>query len=291
MNKLKFVTISIIMLLLLSMASPSMNVFAGPLAATSPTLGAAGSYSVLGAETVTNTGSTTMTGDLGTSPGSALVGFPPGIVGPPGVIRSVPEAALAQLDNTAAFTTIDQPCTQTYAGVQDLTLVSPLGPGVYCADAFLITGNLTLSGSGVWIFKSASTLTTSTGSSVTGGDPCNVWWRLVSSGSQLGPNASLIGNILASTSIAMQTGSSLNGRLLVQTGSVTLDANTIFGPVCAAAPTAVPEETVTKKVKALPNTGGAPIRDDSFPWSLALIGGIGAAALVLGVRKYLRTNK
>lgn len=290
MHKLKYLSILIIMLTLLSLAGPSFIVSARPLGATSPTLGAAGSYSVLGAETVTNTGSTTMTGDLGTSPGSAITGFPPGIVGPPGVLRSVVDAGLAQIDNTAAFTTLDQPCTQTYAGVQDLTLVSPLVPGVYCADAFLLTGNLTLSGSGVWIFKSASTLTTSAGSSVTGGDPCNVWWRLVSSGSQLGPNTALIGNILASTSIALQTGSSVNGRLLVQTGAVTLDANTIFGPICAA-PIAEEDTDSRPGVSGLPNTGGAPIRNNDFPWSLVIVGFFSAAALVFGVRTYLRANK
>ncbi len=203
------------------------------LAATSPTLGNAAPFAVLGGSTVTNTGPTVATGDLGVSPGSAVTGFPPGIVVPPGTIHAGDAvAAAAQADNTAAFGFLDQPCTTTYAGVQDLTTVSPLGPGVYCANAFLLTGNLTLSGSGVWIFKSASTLTTSAGSSVTGGDSCNVWWRLVSSGT-LGTNTSFIGNILASTSIALNTGARLNGRALAQTGAVTLDDNTINASACS----------------------------------------------------------
>jgi hypothetical protein len=208
-------------------------------AATSPTLNTPGalSYSVLAGSIVTNTGPTTIDGNVGISPSIGVpphfTGFPPGIVGPPGTIHDADaNAAAAQADDTAAFGFLDQPCTTTYAGVQDLTLVSPLGPGVYCADAFLLTGNLTLSGSGVWIFKSASTLTTSSGSSVTGGDPCNVWWRLVSSGT-LGTTTSFIGNILALTSITLNTGATLNGRALAQTGAVTLDTNAITTGRCS----------------------------------------------------------
>lgn len=222
---------------------------ARPLSAISPTLGAVGSYSVLAGSIVTNTGPSTVSGDVGASPSIGVpphvTGFPPGIVGPPGTIHDADaHAAAAQADNTSAFAFLDQGCDVTYAGVQDLTLVSPLGPGVYCADAFLLTGNLTLSGAGVWIFKSASTLTTSSNSSVTGGDPCNVWWRLVSSGT-LGTGTQFIGNILALASITIQTGANLNGRALAQTGQVSLDTNNISGPFCAVDVTRIPGPTST----------------------------------------------
>ncbi len=303
MKKTRYITISIILLLLLSAASSSANAFARPLAATSPTLGAAFSYSVLAGSIVTNSGLSVISGDLGASPTIGVpphvTGFPPGIVNAPGAIHDGDaHAAAAQADNTAAFTTLDQVCTTTYAGTQDLTLVSPLGPGVYCADAFILTGNLTLNGAGVYIFKSASTLTTSAGSSVTGGDPCNVWWRLVSSASIIGSGSSIIGNILALTDINLQDGASVNGRVMTQVGQVTLLNNNIFGPVCAVvpstatSPTTVPEEGDTAvTVRALPNTGGAPIRDDSFPWTLAIFGSFSAIALILGVRAYLHANK
>ena len=297
MHKLKYLTISIILAMSLLLAGPSFDVSAQPLAQTSPILGAAASYSVLAGSIVTNTGATTVSGDLGISPSIGVpphfTGFPPGVVGPPGTIHDADaHAAAAQADNTAAFAFIDQGCTTTYAGVQDLTLVSPLGPGVYCADAFLLTGNLTLSGSGVWIFKSAATLTTSAGSSVTGGDPCNVWWRLVSSASIIGANTSLIGNVLALTDINLQTGASVNGRVLAQTGQVTMDANIITGPVCAAPPpTSTARPRATKPaISGLPNTGGAPIRNEDFPWSLVVLGGFSAIALVLGARVYRRTR-
>ena len=155
--------------LLAATGSPLPKVSAASrLAGTSPTLVAAASYSVLAGSIVTNSGPTTVSGDLGVSPSIGVpphvTGFPPGTVSPPGAIHDADaHAGLAQADNTAAFTSLNQDCDFTYGGVQDLTLVSPLVPGVYCAVSFGLSGNLTLTGSGVWIFKSASTLITSPG--------------------------------------------------------------------------------------------------------------------------------
>ena len=312
MNRIKFLPLSIILVLSLLLAGPSYNVSARPLAATSPDLGDAASFSVLGHTTVTNTGPTTMPGDLGVWSGSAVTHFPPGIVGPPGHIHKADGAAhRAQTANTAAFTALDQGCDTTYAGTKDL-VGENLVPGVYCADAFELSGTLTLSGSGVWIFKSASSLITSGTANVVGSEPCDVWWREVSSAT-LGTGTSLIGNILASTSITMATGASLNGRALAQTGAVTLDNNTITGEVCLAAPAPLPSATPTKKstsssphetavaataaalagvVPGLPGTGGgAPIRNEDFPWSLVIVGGFSALALGFGVRAFRRTYR
>src|SRR5947199_170032 len=89
--------------------------------------------------------------------------------------------------------------TSLYAGgAGDLTTTVPAGvaPGVYCStSSFSLSGNLNLTGSGVWIFKTVSTLITLPGSSVTGGDPCDVWWRIGSSAT-LDTTTSFIGNIL-----------------------------------------------------------------------------------------------
>ena len=241
MRKLVSLSILIILVMALSLAGLSVNVSARPLAATSPPLGAAESYSVLAGSIVTNTGDTTMPGNLGISPSIGVpphsTGFPPGSVGPPGEIHDADaHAAAAQFDATAAFTSLDQDCTTTYPGVVDLVGAN-LVPGVYCADAFELSGTLTLSGSGVWIFKSAATLITSGTANVVGGNALDVWWRVVSSAT-LGTYTKLIGNILASTSISLKTGASLNGRALAQTGAVTLESNTIFGPICLAKLTA-----------------------------------------------------
>jgi len=228
----------------------SMSVYA----ATSPTLGTVGSYSVLGHTTVTNTGATTMPGDLGISIGGSPVGFPPGIVGPSGTVRNAGDSLAAQNANTAAFGYLDQGCTVTYAGTKDL-VGENLVAGVYCADAFELSGTLTLNGTGVWIFKSASTLITSGEANVVGGSACDVWWRVVSSAT-LGTNTSLTGNILALASISLETGANLDGRALAQTGAVTMDDNTFGGLTCLTTPSYVTPsptpETITPK---LPNTG------------------------------------
>lgn len=285
----KTFAVSIILIMFLAMAGILPNVSARQLYATSPTLGDAESFSVLAGETITNTGDTTISGDVGVSSGSAITGFPPGIVGPPGVIQDAATTALAQLANSTAFDYLDQGCDVTYPGVKDL-VGETLVPGVYCADAFALSGTLTLEGSGVWIFKSASTLETTLEANVVGSDPCNVWWRVVSSAT-LGTNTSLIGNILALTSISMATGASLDGRAFAQTGAVTLDDNTITGLICLPqpAPTEQPTEQPTQEatapaVSGLPESGGAPIRNQSFPWSLVIISGFSFIALVFGVR-------
>lgn len=276
-----------------AMALPGMQT----VAQTSPTLGVADSFSVLAETTITNVPTSVIGGDVGLSPASgASIGltdpevggtiYAVDALGPPGSVMNPGLLTTAINDMMTVFTGgtgvgIDQPCTVTYAGVQDLTAVSPLGPGVYCADAFLLTGNLTLSGSGVWIFKSAATLTTSTDSSVTGGDPCDVWWRLVSS-ADLGVDSSMIGNILAGTSINMRTRATLNGRALAQ-AAVTLDQNTITTVPCItpSIPTSTPpppgispdisipstyiQYEIVYDVTALSGPGGSPATDNNGP--------------------------
>jgi len=296
MRKQMYLTISIILVLSLFVVGPSSSAFASRLNATAPNLGDVASYSVLAGSIVTNTGPTTVQGDLGVSPGIGepphVSGFPPGTVGPPGVIHDADShAAAAQAANTAAYGQLSgQLCDVDYGGVTELNGLS-LEPGVYCATAFLLSGTLTLTGSGVWIFKSASTLTLMQGASVIGGDPCNVWWR-VGSAATLGVESSLYGNILALESIHLQTGATLNGRALAQTGEVTLDSNTILGPVCMELPTSTPASTATATedvptptgtyipptataevptatnmpvMTALPPTGGAPLQSESAP--------------------------
>lgn len=207
-------------------------------AATSPSLGNASGYSVLGGASVTNTGITTTDGAVGVSPGSAVTDSGTLTAGG-GIHENDASAIAAQASTVVLFGDLDQTCTANYADNQDLTLLSPLPPGVYCsAGSFRLTGNLSLSGSGVWIFKTVSTLITSSGSSVTGGDPCNVWWR-IGSAATLGTTTSFIGNIVTANvgdTTAMNTGATLNGRILAQAAAtVTLNANVISNPVCVAA--------------------------------------------------------
>lgn len=280
--KLSRINVSAVLSLVLAF---SLGLPTQVMAATSPDLGAAASYSVLGHTTVTNTGATTMPGDLGVSIGGSPVGFPPGSVGPPGSIRNAGDSLLAQNANTAAFGAIDQPCDTTYTGTKDLVSEN-LVAGVYCADAFELSGTLTLNGTGVWIFKSAATLITSGTANVVGGDACNVWWRTVSS-AILGTNTQLTGNILASTSIGLQTGADLNGRALAQTAAVTLDTNTITGGACLGTSVSAPvTPTTTPTVPGLPNTGFEPTS------TLSLFLGLTAVAASMGaVGFYLLRKK
>jgi len=274
-------------------------------AATSPSLGTAASFSVLGETNVTNVPTSVIGRDVGLSPATganysgittsqvggtiyAVDAFgPSGSVNNPGLLTTAVNDMMS-VWSTGGATGIDQPCTTSWSGTgaKDLTTVSPLGPGVYCADAFLLTGNLTLSGSGVWIFKSAATLTTSAASSVTGGDPCNIWWRLVSAGT-LGTTTSLEGNILAGTSITMNTGATLNGRSLAQ-AAVTMDHNTITGPACNAAlgPTGTGSGTTTSSTTpGLPNTG---LNQSKAQLPALTIGAVSVSTLAVAfaLRKY-----
>src|SRR3972149_185838 len=212
-------------------------------AATSPSLGTAATYSILAGTQVTNTGSTTISGDVGIYPGPdgpGTTGF--GTVTLGGAIHDADGAAsTAQNDKNAAYSALaSQDCVTTYAGTKDLA-GGTLVPGVYCADSFHLTGTLTLNGaaSDVWIFKSASDLILTGGDAVKvvftgGGQPCNVWWWVVSTAT-FDANSSLVGNILADTSITLAAGASLNGRALARTAEVTLSSNSITGPTCAAA--------------------------------------------------------
>lgn len=211
-------------------------------AATSPSLGTAAEYSILAGTSVTNTGATTISKNVGISPGAGgtpnYTGF--GTVTLGGSIQDANGAALtAMADRTTAYTALaSQGCDTDYGGVTTDLAGKNLVPGVYCSTSFHLTGTLTLNGSAadVWIFKSASDLIMTGGTAVKvittgGGLPCNVWWRVVSTAT-FDANSSLIGNILADTSITFAAGASLNGRALARTAEVTLSSNSITGPSC-----------------------------------------------------------
>lgn len=231
-------------------------------------LGTADSYAVLGGQTVTNTGPTVVSGDLGVSPGSAVTGFPPGTVINGAIHAADAAAAQAQVDLTTAYNdAAGRACTTDLTG-QDLgglTLVD----GTYCfSSSAQLTGTLTLDAQGVssavFIFKIGSTLTTASASSVNlinGAQACNVYWQ-VGSSATLGTTTTFRGNILALTSIALQTGATIvEGRALARNGEVTLDTNTITRDTCATpagiAPTpspGLPDTSVAGQVAANQST-------------------------------------
>src|ERR1044071_7777794 len=196
-------------------------------------LGSATTFAVLAASTVTSTGATTINGDLGLSPGTAVTGFPPGTVN--GTIHAGdPAAAQAQLDLTTAY---NDAAARTIGAI---TLAGNLGgqtltPGLYKSTSSLeiSSGDLTLDALGdanaVFIFQMASTLTTTSGRQVIlsgGAQAANIVWQ-VGSSATLGTTSVFQGNILALASITLTTGASVEGRLLARTGAVTLDSNTV----------------------------------------------------------------
>lgn len=246
MYKLKYRMSSIFLIMALLLASLSFSVSAHPLAATPIILAASAPYSVLAGSGVINTGTTTISGNVGIAPGTTMTGFPPGIVGPPGVVHvNDANAIVSQEDNVKVFSfDLDQTCTQVFGSVDlSTTFPSGVGPGVYCSTgSFSLSGNLNLIGAGVWIFKTGTTLITSPGSSVTGGDPCNVWWR-VDSSAALGASTSFVGNIFARTDINLGNGTIVSGRAFAQTGQVVLQSNIIANPICAVQP--IPTNTYT----------------------------------------------
>ena len=267
-------------------------------------LGTADSFAVLGGTTVTNTGPTVVSGDLGVSPGSAVTGFPPGLVNngaihPADAVALQAQSALTTAYNDAA----GRPCTSDISGTDLGTLV--LTDGTYCfSSSAQLTGTLTLNGqdnpNAVFIFKVGSELTTapaSTVSLINGAQACNVYWQ-VGSSATLGTTTTFRGSILALTSIALQTGATIvEGRALARNGAVTLDTNTITRDTCRTAtpappatPTPAPSVAAPTPSPDLPDTsiGGLITASPDRTASLALTGLLVLAALSLTVVFRLR---
>jgi Ice-binding-like len=188
------------------------------------------SFAVLGGSTVTNTATpTTVNGNLGVSPGSAVTGFPPGIVTGGTIHAADSVAAGAQIDLTTTYDNLANTACNTDLTGQDLGGLT-LTPGVYCfSTSAQLTGALTLNAQGnpnaLFIFKMGSTLTTASGASVlliNGGSDCGVFWQ-VGSSATLGTGTALLGSIVALSSITLNTGASVSGRVLARNGAVTLD--------------------------------------------------------------------
>ena len=241
-------------------------------------LGTAEPFAVLaGTPGVTNTGTTTITGDVGIDPAASVSGFPPGIVN--GTIHTADAVALqAKIDlGTAYVDAAGRSVTATHGVLGGLTLVG----GVYNAGGVTLdlTGTLTLDGqndpNSVWIFQATSDLVTASSSSVrfvNGGQPCNVFWQVTSSAT-LGSGSNFVGTILALTSITVATGATIDGRALARNAAVTLDSNTITRSTCAT--TASPSGSVPNAAFSGSNSGG-PVSPLLF--ALVVIGSLGALA-------------
>jgi len=192
-----------------------------------PLFGAADSFVVLAGSTVTNAGTTTITGDLGLSPGTVVGG---GIV-VNGETHVADEAAeQAKLALTTAYLDAKSRAATTIGSA----LSGVLPPGVYGGGALGLADTLTLSGdeNAVWIIKASSTLNTAAGSEVIlsgGARAANVYW-VVESSATLGADSTFKGNIMAYASITLNARADVEGRVLTQIEAVVLDSNTITRP-------------------------------------------------------------
>ena len=213
--------------------------------------GSTTTYAVLAASAVTSSGLTVLNGDLGVSPGTAITGFPPGVV--TGATHAGdPVAAQAQADAQVEYNYLaGLPCGTNLSGVDLGGKV--LTPGVYCFDSSAqLTGTLTLDAQGscdsLFVFQTGSTLTTSVASAVVViNNPCsincrggaNVFWQ-VGSSATIGTGSQFVGHIVANTSVTLNFGASVAGNVFALTGAVTMDTNNVSACGINIPPTPTP---------------------------------------------------
>ena len=211
-------------------------------------LGTADSYEVLAGSTVTSTGNTIINnGDVGLSPGSSITGFPPAVINNGVIHNTDAQAQQAQADLTTAYLNAE-------GRTPDAPIVGDLGgqtfaPGVYNGGAVALTGTVTLNGAAnsVWIFQASSTLITATNSAVafTGGaGPCNVFWQ-VGTSATIGAGSTFAGTVMSLSSISVDAGAVIDGRLLARNQAVTAITTTLNRPADCATRSAIIASTPT----------------------------------------------
>lgn len=212
---------------------PNVIIIQGSVIAAVPLAGAS-NFAILGGSAITNTGATSITGDLGLSPGSSIGGFPPGtLTGTQHINDNI--VIQAKLDLTTAF---NDAAARTSTDI--VTLSGNIGgltltPGLYKSTSSLAisSGDLTFDAQGnadaIFIIQIASSLTTTSGRKVFlsgGASASNIFW-MVGSSVTFGTTSVFKGTVLAMQSITFNTGATLDGRALARTGGITMAGNTI----------------------------------------------------------------
>lgn len=194
-----------------------------------PDLGTASSFALFTATgALTNVGSSSVTGDIGTNDG-AFSGFNTAtVMGQTHV--SDPTSASAAADVVTAYNSlVATPCTTVLTSPElgNQTLTS----GVYCQNTALpstLTGTLTLSGTGIFIIKLSSALVTATNSSIVltnGATSANVFFQILGAAT-LGTGSTFKGTIVAMGAIVLNT-TTLEGRALSTVGAITVNESSI----------------------------------------------------------------
>ncbi|WP_421732709.1 ice-binding family protein [Cellulomonas sp.] len=259
-------------------------------------LGAGSTFVVLAGAGVTNTGATTLGGDIGSFPTTGITG--PGTITQASGVDHGGDAVTqqAKTDLVTAYDAASSQSPDPLGGVELAGLT--LEPGVYDTGGVIeLNGNLTLDGNGdpnaVFVFQSLSTLLVGAAGSVTfvdGATACNVYWRVPSSATILA-GSRFAGTILAMTSITFEAGAALDGRALARTGAVTMITNTVTLPACAPAagaaavtpaPAAGPQVPVTPRGGVATGDGSSlPAAPEHRPALVALtLLGVGAVVLL-----------
>lgn len=211
-------------------------------------LGDAAGFAVLAGAGITNTGATTLAGDIGSFPTTSISGL--GTVTLVGGVDRSGESVTTQA-KTDLVTAYDAASAQTPDPLGGVELAGlTLEPGVYDTGGVIeLNGNLTLDANGdpdaVFVFQSLSTLLTGPAGSITfvdGATACNLYWRVPTSAT-IGTGSQFAGTILAEASISFGAGATLQGRALAQSGAVTMITNTITIPACATTPPVTPPTT------------------------------------------------
>lgn len=210
-------------------------------------LGVAGQFAILSKTGITDVYKSTITGDVGSSPitGAAILVKCSEVTG---TIYTVDAAGPlpCRITNATRLTTAIGDMQTAYtdaAGRSNPNFLNlgagniggkTLTPGLYkWTSALVIPTNITISGSStdVWIFQVAGTLKMSSAVRITltgGAQAKNIFW-VVSGAVTCGTTSHFEGNILGMTGINLQTGATINGRMLAQT-AVTLQMNTVKQP-------------------------------------------------------------
>lgn len=252
LNKIKVITVLAAVPMLSIFLYPAVS-FAAPVIHQGTTT----SYAILAGSTITNSGTTSVTGtagvDVGVSPGSAITNT--GTLGGTQHINDA-SAIAAQTSLTTALSDTNAPVATVIPA--DLN-AQVLHAGSYkTGSSFLNSGTLTFDAQGdanaIFVMQSpSSTIATSVSSTMVltnGAQACNVFWAIGSSAT-LGASSTFVGHLYAATSISLGTGATVHGDLLAQSGAVTLLGNTIVNDNCAASVVSTPTPVQTSKITSV----------------------------------------
>jgi len=273
LNRCRPLSLMVALMFTAMMLLPAVSLAAQPTVG----MGTARSFAILAGQTVTvdvESGITTIGGsagrDVGVSPGSAFTGQENATgIGALHLADAVALQAQADLGTAYDDAALRTPFTTIPVELGGTTLKS----GVYVTEtgALGLTGELTLDAEGdpdaVFIFKSASSLITASGSNIrliNGAQPCHVFWQVTSSAT-LGAGSHFVGHLMALTSIEVLAGATIRGQLLARNGSVTLINDTIINDRCAS---------------TTPTTNGGELPKTATPFYDVLV--LGVALMLVG---------